>query len=154
VGVDPICIRDHLPPNSGAGSDDTFEHMKVLLQDKKTGLFFVSEGSWTGARAEARDFKTSASAIWTAQQYNLQNAAVVFAFGSASNDVQVTIREETLAGMGAPARSARRGGAEGRLGEGGKQGRRTRIKPVLPDVLKEEGSRMSGEISGGTSGIK
>ena len=115
--------------------------MKVLLQDTKTRLFFVSEGSWTGARAEARDFKTSASAIWTAQQYNLQNAAVVFAFGSASNDVQVTIREQTLAGTGGPARSAGRG-AKGRPGV--KRSRRPHIGPI-PEVPKAEGGTVSGE---------
>jgi len=123
--------------------------MKVLLQDKKTGLFFVSEGSWTGERAEARDFKTSASAIWTAQQYNLQNAAVVFAFGSASNDVQVTIREETLAGTGGPAPSTGRGGAKGRPGV--KRSRRPHMGPI-PEVPKAQGGRVSGESLRGSAG--
>jgi hypothetical protein len=123
--------------------------MKVLLQDKKTGLFFVSEGAWTGARAEARDFKTSASAIWTAQQHNLQNAAVVFAFGSASNDVQVTIREETLAGTGGPARSAERSGAQSRKGV--KRSRRPHVGPI-PAVPKAESGRVSGESLRGSAG--
>ena len=73
--------------------------MKVLLQDKKTGLFFISRDSWTESRAAARDFRTSASAIWTAQECTLQDAVVVFAIGSASNDVHVKIHEETLACM-------------------------------------------------------
>jgi hypothetical protein len=119
--------------------------MKVLLQDKTTGLFFISQGCWTGAREDARDFKTSASAIWTAQHYNLQEAAVVYAFGSASNDVHITIREEMLPDRGGPVRTTGRGGAKGRQGPGIKRDRQQRTGPA-PDVRREEGGRESAEV--------
>ena len=98
--------------------------MRVLLQDKKTGLFLVPEGSWTGSRAEARDFRTSISAIRRAQEYDVLEAVVVFAFGSPSNDVSVRLHEERPAGVPRVARAngngghrphVRRGRADGNL---------------------------------------
>jgi hypothetical protein len=66
--------------------------MKVLLKSKTTGLFFISEGTWTGSRADARDFETCAAAIWSTHQCHLGDVDIVFAFGARVGEGCVSIR--------------------------------------------------------------
>ena len=72
------------------------DFMNVLVQSKATGLFFSSEGSWTGSRAEARDFETCAAAIWSAYQCDLGDVDIVFSFGARLGDVCVSIRGKEI----------------------------------------------------------
>ena len=60
--------------------------MRVLLQHKKTGLFFVSE-----------DFRSALSAMLAAWRHKLNDATVVLAFGEDSTDVRFLVWDEGLA---------------------------------------------------------
>jgi hypothetical protein len=70
--------------------------MRVLLQHKKTGLFFVSEGCWAGFRGDARHFRSVVAAMVVAWRHRLKDAMVVFAFGEDLMDVCVSVWEGDL----------------------------------------------------------
>lgn len=63
--------------------------MKVLLQDKFSGLFYRSPGEWTPHPEEARSFQTSWQALRYCRDHELPETRVVLKFEDGRYDLAV-----------------------------------------------------------------
>jgi hypothetical protein len=56
------------------------QRMKILLQQKDTGLYFKDVGSWTRLQPEAMDFVSSTAALDFCAQNNITGVQMVLKF--------------------------------------------------------------------------
>lgn len=61
--------------------------MRILLQQKETGLYLQDVAEWTRLSAEARDFLSSTAAIEFCLQHQLQGVHVVLKFDEERFDI-------------------------------------------------------------------
>ena len=61
--------------------------MRVLLQQKNSGLFLKKEGVWTGNAAEASDFVSSSQAIDYCVSHHLSDLQLVLKFDEQNYDI-------------------------------------------------------------------
>ncbi len=61
-------------------------HMRVVLRDPNTGLFFRNTDDWTEHPETARDFFHSATAIFYANEQKLLKMEIMLTFGDPSED--------------------------------------------------------------------
>lgn len=67
--------------------------MKVLLQSRKTKLYVQGKDQWTPERALARDFLSSAEAIFFASHNRLQGMYLVLAHDPPSEDAYMPLTD-------------------------------------------------------------
>jgi hypothetical protein len=79
--------------------------MRILLQQKETGLYFKDIGSWVHQSAEAMDFISSTAAIEFCVSNKLPAVQVVLKFDGQRYDI-VLPTDATPAVLGQPTREA------------------------------------------------
>ncbi len=52
--------------------------MRILLQDKKTGMYYVHSDGWSANPADAFDFLSAEMAIQIARSFRLARAEIVY----------------------------------------------------------------------------
>jgi hypothetical protein len=64
--------------------------MKTFIRNRE-GLYFRADGNWTDSREAAKDFRTSALAIWESRISNLKSVEIVLVSdaGPAAEEVLV-----------------------------------------------------------------
>ncbi len=65
--------------------------MRILLCDKRTGLYYQSNGQWGSERDSAQNFGTSPAAILHARENNLNQVEVFWDFGDDEYNVRLPI---------------------------------------------------------------
>ncbi len=76
--------------------------MRVLLCDKKTGLYFQSPDRWTSEAVEARDFRSSLKAVVFAEDRGLADAEVFMDFDDPEYNVHLPVRNYLSVQTGEP----------------------------------------------------
>ena len=82
--------------------------MRILLQQKETGLYFRDVGAWTSKSQEAMDFVSSTAAIDFCVQNKLNGLQLVLKFEEEKYDIVMAVQhgQENLTGQrGTPERS-------------------------------------------------
>lgn len=65
--------------------------MKILLEDKSAGLYFVAPGKWTKKPDEAQSFENEKQALQTASQLNLARGAIAYRFPNPVSNFSVAL---------------------------------------------------------------
>ncbi len=65
--------------------------MRVLIQNKRSGLFFKDVGVWVQGKAEARDLITAPAAIEFCLVNKFKDALIVYAFEDPAFDIAYTM---------------------------------------------------------------
>lgn len=68
--------------------------MRILLQQKETGLYFKDIGAWTREHAEAMDFLSSTSAIDFCVMNKLSAVQLVLKFEEQRYDIVLPVTQE------------------------------------------------------------
>jgi hypothetical protein len=68
--------------------------MRILLQQKETGLYFKDIGAWTGESAEAMDFLSSTSAIDFCVVNRISGVQLVLKFEEHRYDIVLPVLPE------------------------------------------------------------
>ncbi|MDB6126066.1 MAG: hypothetical protein JWQ71_5059 [Pedosphaera sp.] len=63
--------------------------LKILLQERKTGLYFQDFGKWTPNREEATDFQQSAKASGFILQTKLPNMDIILGLSDPNRDIRI-----------------------------------------------------------------
>jgi hypothetical protein len=66
-------------------------HMRILLQQKETGLYFKDVGSWTCDTGEAMDFVSSTAAIEFCLLNRLPDVQLVLKFEEQQYDIVLPV---------------------------------------------------------------
>ena len=66
--------------------------MRTLIREVKTGMFYGSDGQWTAAREDARDFGGTFQAMSFAGQQHLHGVQVVLAFDHPEYDAVINFQ--------------------------------------------------------------
>ncbi|HWX23325.1 MAG TPA: hypothetical protein VN578_25765 [Candidatus Binatia bacterium] len=66
--------------------------MRILLQQKQTGLYFKDVGAWARASSEAMDFLSSTAAIDFCVQNKLSGLQVVLKFEEQQYDIVLPVK--------------------------------------------------------------
>jgi hypothetical protein len=87
-----------VPPQTLIGDkttpDGLFCHMKILIQNCQTHLYFKSLSEWTPDAEEARNFKSSDQAIKLCAEHRIPAVQIVLKFENNAFDVPIPITEE------------------------------------------------------------
>ena len=67
-------------------------HMRILLQQRDTGLYFREVGSWTASNLEAMDFISSSAAIDFCVQNKLSGVQLVLKFDQQQYDIVLPVQ--------------------------------------------------------------
>ncbi len=65
--------------------------MKILLQQKETGLYLESPGVWVENYFDALDFPSSTQAILFQRKHQIENVQMVFKFAKHGYSIRVPI---------------------------------------------------------------
>ena len=68
--------------------------MKILLEDKQTGLYFVAPGKWTRKADEAQSFENEKQALQAASKLNLTNGAIAYHFPNPISNFSVPVLQQ------------------------------------------------------------
>jgi hypothetical protein len=79
-------------PNERNKRDAENQRMRILLQQKETGLYFKDVGSWVRQSAEAMDFVSSTVAIDFCALNRLPGVQLVLKFEEQSYDIVLPVR--------------------------------------------------------------
>jgi hypothetical protein len=92
--VNPVCLRPCAVnaaaaslPGDPAVSAGTQQQMRILVQQKETGLYFKDVGSWTPKGAEAMDFVSSTAAMDFCTSNKLTGVQLVLKFDEEKCDI-------------------------------------------------------------------
>lgn len=80
--------------------------MRILLQQKETGLYFKDVGAWTREPAEAMDFLSSTSAIDFCVMNRISGVQLVLKFEEQRYDIVLPVLTEKSRRGDDPRRSA------------------------------------------------
>ena len=70
---------------------DVCRKMKILLEDKAAGLYFVAPGKWTKKPDEAQCFENEKQALDAALQLNLSKGAIAYHFPNPVSNFSVAL---------------------------------------------------------------
>jgi len=65
--------------------------MRILLQQKETGLYFIDQGNWSAASVEAMDFVSSTAAIDYCISHKLTGVQLVLKFEEEKYDIVLPV---------------------------------------------------------------
>jgi len=65
--------------------------MRVILCDRKTGLYFEAPGQWTSEAAQARNFQSGPKAILFARENQMDDAEVFWDFDDPEYSVRLPV---------------------------------------------------------------
>jgi len=65
--------------------------MRVLLKNRRTGLYYAGNGDWTAAADAAHNFQPSWMAIGYARQQNLTETDLIFELGPGRQNIIVPV---------------------------------------------------------------
>ena len=67
-------------------------HMRILVQQKETGLYFKDIGSWVNSSSEAMDFLNSTAAIDFCVSNKLKDVQLVLKFEEQQYDIVMPVQ--------------------------------------------------------------
>jgi len=67
--------------------------MRILLQHRKTGLYYRAPGLWTKTPEEAYEFPSSGHLIHFQQSHNLEDVRMIFRFPSEGYSIQIPLED-------------------------------------------------------------
>ena len=78
-------------PEEGSDCERNMTRMRILLQQKETGLYFKDVGSWTRNTGEAMDFVSSTEAIEFCAINRLPGVQLVLKFEEQQYDIVLPV---------------------------------------------------------------
>jgi len=71
--------------------------LKILLRDRRTGLFYSELHQWTSDPEAAHDFKRSSAAIQHAIDHHWPDAEVIYHFGETRESISLPVHRPSAA---------------------------------------------------------